>query len=264
MKTLIRYIKIWSLLAKYEFMYQFSSKFSAVFFFIGKTFRFISFLFILLLLKQNTKSIGGYSLDEVIIFFLTFNLIDITSQMIFRGVYGITGKIRSGQLDFYLAEPINVLFRSLAGSPDFNDLLILIPFLIFAGWYAFTLLPSISILQLLLYLAFLINGFLISMAFHIAVICIGILTVQVDSAILMYRDIASMGRFPVDIYREPLRALITYAIPVGIMMNVPAQILVGKATPILLVVSAGIGMITVLVALQFWKYALRSYTSASS
>src|SRR3989344_5600884 len=100
------YAKVWLMTAQQEFQQMLSTRTSAIFFFIGKMFRFIMFFLILILLKQNISSLAGYTIDAVIIFFLTFNIIDITAQMFFRGVYQISGMIRTGGLDKQLTQPM--------------------------------------------------------------------------------------------------------------------------------------------------------------
>lgn len=184
--------------------------------------------------------------------------------MFFRGVYQVSGKIRSGELDGYLAKPVNVLFRLLTGAPDVNDFLVFIPLVLFSGWYIAHINSALSLAAILLYIVFLINGFLIALAFHIFVICFGILTTEVDNTIMLYRDLSQMGRFPIEIYREPFRWFITFVIPVGIMMNVPAKILVGTYSIPLLAASLVISVMFILLSLKTWFYALKFYTSASS
>lgn len=262
--TLKKYTGIWLTFAKYELLNQFSTKTSMVFFFIGKVIRFLSFFVILLLLKNNTKSIAGYTVDEALIFYLTFNFIDVVTQMFLRGVYMLSGKVRSGEFDFFLTKPISPLFRSLAGSPDFNDVLLFIPLTIFSAWYIAAAVPNLTLLHMMLYLLLLTNGLLISLAFHIFVLCVGIVSTEVDNTIMLYRDLSKMGQFPMEIYREPLRGIITFVIPVGIMMSVPAKVLLGLSSGPLIGVAIGIGILTLLLSLIAWDQALKRYTSASS
>lgn len=250
--------------ATQEFQRILTTRVSALFFFLGKLIRFVMSLVLLILLRNNTSLISGYTLDEVIIFFLTFNLIDIVAQMFFRGVYMVSGKIRSGELDGYLAKPINVLFRLLTGSPDINDFIISIPFFVFTLYFILQTLPALTIWSIALYMVFLFNGLVIALAFHIFVVCFGILTTEVDNTIMLYRDISQMGRFPVEIYREPLRAFITYIIPVGVMMNIPAKVLIHQPNIGMLILSIGISMSFLFISLKTWGRAMKQYTSASS
>lgn len=235
-----------------------------IFFFIGKVIRFFSFIIILLLIKQNTNSLAGYSINEVLIFFLTFNFIDLVSQMFLRGVYSLSGKVRSGEFDFFLCRPVNPLFRSLAGSPDFNDIILFIPLTAFSAWYIVQSIPTLTWQHILLYVIFLCNGLLISVAFHILVLCVGVISAEVDNTIMFYRDLTQMGRFPIEMYKEPLRSLITFIIPIGIMISTPAKVLLGFGTTQMFIISTGIGIGIFILSLHAWNAALKKYTSASS
>lgn len=73
-----------------------------------------------------------------------------------------------------------------------------------------------------------------------------------------------MGRIPVDLYIEPLRTVLTFVIPVGIMMTLPAKAFMGLLSFDLLVVSLLIGGIFLFLSLRFWDFSLKRYTSAGS
>ena len=109
----------------------------------------------------------------------------------------------------------------------------------------------------------LLVGLSIALSFHILVLSLGILTSE-NNAILVYRDLVGMGRVPVDIYAEPIRSLITFIFPVGIMMTFPAKALMGLLSwqPILYAVFFSI--ILFYSSLSAWRFALKNYSSASS
>jgi len=115
-----------------------------------------------------------------------------------------------------------------------------------------------------MYLLLLVNGFLIATAFQIAILAFAIVTLEVDHAVMIYRDMTALGRLPVDIYKEPLRGFLTYFIPVGIMMSLPAKAIMGLTTPFGILAAFIVGIAFMFLALKFWKYALTKYTSASS
>lgn len=109
-----------------------------------------------------------------------------------------------------------------------------------------------------------INGLILATAFYISVISMGIITLEIDHTVMIFRDLESLGRFPVDIYKEPLRAIITYFIPIGIMITVPAKVLMGIIGPMGVVGSLALGILAFYLATRFWNFALTKYTSASS
>lgn len=264
MSTVLRYAKIWLMFAANELQQQFATRVSAFFFFIGKAFRFLAFLSMLIVLQKNTQTLAGYSFDQIIVFFFAFNFIDLMSQILFRGVYMFSNKVRTGAFDFYLATPMNALFRALASHPDFNDVLILVPLTGFFFWYLNYLQIPFTGVQLFLFALLLLNGLLIAMAFHILVLCMGIITTEIDHAIMVYRSIAEVGRFPIEIYREPIRWIVTFIVPVGVMMGFPAQVLLGQPPLRLFIVGLLISSSAVTISLFAWKAALKRYTSASS
>ncbi|MBU2632172.1 ABC-2 family transporter protein [Patescibacteria group bacterium] len=109
-----------------------------------------------------------------------------------------------------------------------------------------------------------INALVIALVFHILVLAIGILTTEVDNLIWVYRDATNMGRVPVDVYREPVRGLITFIIPIGIMMSFPVKALLGVLPLGLILFSIGFSISFLLISLWFWRFALSRYASASS
>jgi ABC-2 type transport system permease protein len=93
---------------------------------------------------------------------------------------------------------------------------------------------------------------------------LGIITLEIDHTIMIYRDLTSLGRFPIDIYKEPLKSILTFVIPVGVMVTLPAKALIGLISPVGVLISFVVGILAIFLSARFWKYALRFYTSASS
>lgn len=261
-KNLLRYLKIWLRMSKNSFLMWFSQRFLFIVFLLGKIFRFFFFFFFLFLITKGTQTVAGYNSNQMIFFFLTFTLIDTISQFFFREVYRFRSLIVSGDFDLVLLKPVNSLFRVLLGGADFIDLLTL-PFLIW-GVYHFGQLLEPSMLDTTFYLVLVLNGLLIATAFHIVVLAMAIITSEIDHSIMIYRDLTSLARFPVDIYKEPLKGALTFLIPIGIMITLPGKALMGLISPVGVVLSLIFGIICVVISLKFWNYALKKYTSASS
>ncbi len=262
MKKINYYAKIWWLLTKNAFLIVSGQKIAVAFFLAGKIFRFILFIAFLYFLVSGAGGISGYSANQAIFFFLTFNLVDVVSQFLFREVYRFRPKIISGDFDLTLIKPVSPLFLSLMGGADIIDLITLPPLFLMIFVVGSSLDPSI--LGIVTYLILIINSLLIATAFHVALISMAIITLEVDHTIMVYRDLTSFGRFPVDVYKEPLKSFLTYLIPVGVMMTFPAKALMGNISPQLILISFGVAIIALYFSGRFWKFALKKYTSASS
>ncbi len=250
------------MMSKNAFLAMLNHRVGVIVFTTGKVLRFAFFGAFIYFLLSKTDTLAGYTLHQTLFFFLTFNLIDIITQFLFRETYRFRPLIVSGNFDLVLIKPINALFRSLMGGADILDLF-MIPPMIFAVYYVGSLLdPSTS--QIILYIILVINGLVIATAFHIAVLSLGIITLEIDHTIMIYRDLTNLGRLPIDIYKEPLKGILTYMIPVGIMITLPAKAMMGLVTPMGVIISFALGVLMMTLMLRFWGFALKQYTSASS
>lgn len=258
-----RYLKIWIRLTAIAAQVAFISRFGALIFTLGKLLRFFLFLMFLFLISSRVKEIGGYNLWQMIFFFATFNLIDVTSQLLLREVYRFRTYVVSGDFDYFLTKPISPLFRALFGGSDILDFpmfILSILLVVVASMH----IEGISLAGIVLYVSLVINGLMLAIAFHIFVLSIGILTTEIDHTIMIYRDITQMGRIPTDIYLQPIRNLITFVVPVGIMMTFPSKALMGLLSTFLIGLSFLIGLLSLYVSFKVWQLAIRRYSSASS
>lgn len=258
-----KYLKAWLLMTVNSVQTSFASRWGAILFILGKVVRFSFFFFLLVLVVGKTKALAGYNLPQIIFFFLTFNLIDILAQALYREAYRFRGLVISGDLDLILVKPVHPLLRVLFGGVDILDLITLIPLLVLIIYYAAQI-GSFNIFSVSLYILLIINALLLATAFHIAALAIGVLTTAVDHTMWIYRDLTSMGRIPIDFYSGFIRALLTFVIPVGVMMTFPAKAFMGLLSLPLIFFSFGLGVVLFWLSLKFWGWALSRYSSASS
>lgn len=263
MRTLNKYLHLWLKLTENSFLISLTSKFNAFIFLLGKVLRFALMLGFIFVLFSQTKTLENFGVIQFSFFFLTYTLIDTITQLFFREVYRFRPMVVSGDFDLILVKPMSPLFRALAGGADPLDLFMMIPYSAILVYTAGKL-GTLSTLHVALYVLLLINGLLIATGFHVLILALAIVTTEIDHAVMIYRDLTSMGRVPVDIYREPMRTILTFIIPVGVMMTVPAKAFLGLLTPWVIIESLFLGIGFFLICLRFWHIALTKYASASS
>ncbi|PJB87610.1 hypothetical protein CO083_06120 [Candidatus Roizmanbacteria bacterium CG_4_9_14_0_8_um_filter_34_12] len=229
-------------------------------FMLGKIFRFAFFFLMIVIIFGKIKIISGYSFSQMLVFYLTFNLIDTFAQTMFREVYRFRYQVVSGNFDLTLVKPFHPFVKILIGGVDFFDLLLLFPYLFLTIYFAFQI-PNITVFNILNYSFLILNSLIIATSFHIIVLALGILTTDVDHTIMIYRDLTGMARFPMQIYREPLRSIFTFIIPVGVMMTFPSQALFGRLSFEFFFLAFFISTVVLLLSLALWKTALKKYQS---
>ena len=259
-KKIKRNLKIF-LLFGYQSLKTTGQSRQAIFIFtLGKILRFIFLFGIIFLVFSKTKIIADWSLKQVVILYLTFNFIDTFSQLLYREVYRFRPQVISGNLDLILVKPYHPFLRVLVGGVDFLDLLLLIPYFFLLLFFIFQ--EKISFFSFFLYLTLVVNGLIISTAFHIFVLALGLLTTEVDNAIMIYRDILNLGRFPIEIYQQIVSFIFTFIIPIGVMITFPVKALFSFLSFDNVVFAFFISFLLLLLSIKFWQIGLKKYQSA--
>src|SRR3989344_705755 len=253
-----RSLKIFLFYSKLSLKTIIQGKLGIFLFTLGKIFRFVFLLSLIYLVFSKTRLVKGYSLDQMIVFYLTFNIVDTTAQILFREVYRFRPMVVSGSFDLTLLKPHHPFFRVLVGGLDFLDVFLLIPTIILTIYFILKL-PGITLLPTAFYLLLIANSLVMATAFHIAVLALAILPTEVDHTIMIYRDLTALGRFPMDIYKEPVRGIFTFIIPVGIMMGFPPKALLGLLSPTFFLFSLILSTMLFLISLKLWNLALKKY-----
>lgn len=259
-KIIKRYLRIWFKTSAYSTQAHLSTRRASLMYIAGKFVRFFFFIWFLYLVGGKTQNVAGYSLNQMVTFFLIFNLFDITGQILFRGIYYLRGEIISGALDFKLAKPLNILFQVLTRQTDLLDL----PLLLIILGLLWRQGLEVDLNRALLFGTMGMASLTLIIAIHTLIAAIGVLTTEVDNTIMIYRDLSVMARVPVDIYINPIRALLTFVIPVGVIMTFPAKVLLGLLSWQVAILSFLMSGVFLWISLRFWQFALTHYSSASS
>jgi len=263
MKEVGRYFKVWLKMSFNSFRVAIETWQGAVLFLVAKLLRFGFYFAVIYTVVSKVRMFSGYDLNQVVFFFLTFNLVDVLSQLLFREVYRFRPMVVSGDFDLVLVKPMNPLLRVVLGGGDFLDLVTLVP-LVGGIIYYVSLLGNISFVNGLVYFVLVVNGIFISFWLHVVVCAICILTTDVDHAIMIYRDFTSMARVPTDIYSKFLQGMLTFFVPVVIMITFPAKAMLGALSGWGVGLAFLISGIIFFLSKGFWRYSLKRYTSASS
>ena len=251
-------------MAAMSFYAQMSYGIGSLGFLAGKVIRLVFFFAYITAIFKHTNSLAGFTLAETVLFFLTFNMVDIIAMVFFRGVYSARRIIEEGDLDYYITQPISPLFRMAAGHVDFLDVATMIPVLILLGTTWPKLSENIGSTAIVFYFLLILNGIAIALAMHIFVAALAVRTQELENTIWIYRDLMFLGKFPVDIYAAPLKWALIILIPIGVLTTYPAKALLGLLSSRWIIYALSLGTASLTASLWCWRQALKHYTSVSS
>lgn len=262
--SIIRLIKVWLMFFSRAAQSQLLTNWAGVLFLLGKIVRFLLLFIFLFTILGKSNFLLTYTKEQVIGFYLIFNLVDITAQFFFRGVYQFRPLVVQGNYDLDLLKPLPSFFRPIFGWTDILDLITLIPLWIYFIWFVGSHNLVSNILGPILFFLLFLNSLLISFSLHLFVCSVCILTTEIDHLVMVFRDLTSMARFPTDIYQKGVQFVLTFTIPVIILITVPAKALMGLLSWQWVLGSFVIGAVFLFLSLKFWQSALKRYSSASS
>jgi ABC-2 type transport system permease protein len=176
---------------------------------------------------------------------------------------GLGGEIWTGRFDFTLLRPVDVQF--LASFQHWRPLALidLALGLGVLGVAAVQLGGSLTLARLAAFLVALGAGVTILYAILLAFTGLvfwspGFLFTWV------FNGVFQMARYPVGLYPDWLRLVLTWIVPVGMVTTVPAQALAGKLPAGILVGAVALALVLLLGASALFRIGLRRYASASS
>ncbi len=260
----MKYPHILRQLASLSLQDMLTSRVDSLAYLLGKILRFGLFWLTITGIYHFLPQIAGYSYTELLTFFLTFNLVDVMGQALFRGVYFLGDAVKYGRFDYMLVKPIRPLFFVLFRFIDWLDCVFLIPITILMISVLSTLGPQVTAANLIWYVCGLIIALIISLTIHIAAAGITVRAGESEQVVWLYREIFQLGRFPTEIFPLRLQLVLTYVIPIAISIAWPTKILLGYLSPSYLWLGAGISLLALAASLRFWRSSLYYYSSASS
>ena len=222
-------------------------------------------LLTLSIIFSNTETIGGWGFGELIALLGVFRLVNtLMIALIWPNTEKFNQSIRDGSMDYTLLQPINSMFLvtfSRITVWRFWDLILAI-ILIVVGVNMSG--ETTTAAHILTFILLTVSGAIVLYSLWIVLIALTFWFTKFDNNVTILQALLDSGRYPVTVYPVWLRILITFVVPIAVATTVPLQGLRGDLTLIRVLMFAGIGIVSFLIASQVWKRGLKQYSGASS
>ncbi len=211
------------------------------------------------------NAINGWSFDQVLFIYALSILVRSIWHIFFMGLLTLTWYVRNGMLDRMMIRPLPILFQLCHDELDddaWGETILALILLVMA-WYRLQIPTTAQNIGMLF--IFLVSGTLIYNALTMIASTFAFWTIQNAPFISLISDITELTKFPLDIYSPILRALFTFALPIGFIGFYPAQfffdgsryLLYSYFTPVVAIIVIGL-------AALFWRIGLSHYQSTGS
>jgi ABC-2 type transport system permease protein len=223
----------------------------------------ISFISVLYL---HTDHIGSWTKWQVVLLVGASHFIQQIYQAFFLiNCTNLSELVRTGKLDFLLLLPINTRFVVSLRQVDlgaFVNVTFAVSVMVFAC-RQLHLVPGA--LQIFGFLCLCVLGVVIHYSLMFLLSTISFWTVRAQGIVWGYYNLFNIARMPDEAFSGIFKAVFTFAIPMLLVSNVPARVLVKPMSSLngalLLLLMSGVCFV---VSEWGWRASLRHYTSASS
>jgi len=262
---LLGYIRLWLACARYSVVRTMMFRFDTLMWALVELFWMSVNLLTIEVIYRHTDSIAGWNEYEMILLVGTAMIM----QRLFMGffwsnLFELGRNVRSGHFDFFLAQPGNPLFMVSTRKLDLDGLLnvfIAIGVVVYAV-HKLHLHPSA--VDIALYALLITCGLVIHYSTMVLVAALTFWIVKTEGLEGSYFTLYEFSRLPREAFKGANNFVFVYALPVVVVSNAPARILLHGFQPSLALwlALAAIGWFSL--AVFVFNRGLKRYASASS
>ena len=220
----------------------------------------------IVVIYSHTDRIGDWTKWEVVLLMGTAHFIQQIFQAFFlTNCTEISELIRTGRLDFMLLLPVNTRFLISLRKVDLGSFVNAGSALAVIGYSLYRLQMTPTVMQFLGFGLCAITGILIHYSLMFLLTTVSFWTVRAQGIIWGYYSLFNISRLPDVAYRGVFKAVFTFVLPMVLVANVPAKVLVEKLrSPSELALLFVMTLACAVVSEIGWRFSVKHYTSASS
>ena len=212
-----------------------------------------------------TGTLGGWEQEQILALVGVYLFVGgVIGLVIQPAMQQFIESVRDGTLDFTLTKPEDA---QLLVSIHQVNIWSLIDIAFGLGVLAFALTglgEKVGGAQTGEFLLMLAAGGVIIYSFFLILATLSFWFVRVENFLTIFQSMYEAGRWPVSLYPGWLRYGLTFVVPVAFATTVPAEALIGRLTPVTLLVAILIAVFLFVVSRVFWRIGLRHYSGTSA
>ncbi len=213
----------------------------------------------------QTDRLGGWTYTDVLVLLGVFNTLKGWIDFALRpNMPRLLEHVRRGTLDYILTKPVDSMFYV-----SFRHLVFwrLIDVALGLGLIVYGLAEKHympSLVDILVFLITMASSLVLIYSLWMMLMTTSFWVIRIDDLSFIFDSFFETARFPIGMYRGWVRVILTYVLPAAVITNMPALSLLGKWNMATALIAGLLAVVFLWLARRFWRFALRSYTSASS
>ncbi|MEO3825527.1 ABC-2 family transporter protein [Actinomadura sp. B10D3] len=217
------------------------------------------------LVFDHVDDLDGWSRPQLLVLFGVFTLVGGLLRMIVRPVFAkLVEDVREGGFDFVLAKPVDTQLWVSSRAVDLwqgIDVLFGLGVIVWAT----TLLPAqIRVTDVVMFCVALLLGTVILYCFLFSLVTTSFWFVRTEEIAELFQYVYQAGRWPMTIYPGWLRVALTFVVPIGLSVSLPADALLSRLSGYALLGELAVAVVFVAFTRWIFRLGIRNYTGASA
>ncbi|MFL6539389.1 MAG: ABC transporter permease [Chthoniobacterales bacterium] len=262
-----RYFEIYGIMLRNSLIREMSFKANFILWMVVEVLWFVGQIFFFGIIFGQVDKIGDWSRWEVVLLLGTHQVIaQLFQAFFFMNISNIPEVVRTGKLEWLLVLPVDSQFAVSTKQFGLDSVInaLLGATVVIVSLAQLHVVPNVMLVGL--YLIALAFGVAIHYSIMLTLAAISFWIVRAQGLVYGYFNFLQIARYPDAIFPRLFSYVFSWVVPVIIVANIPARLLVkplGQPFWLMLhLVGAGTGAL--LLSRIFWRFALRRYSSASS
>ena len=219
----------------------------------------------LLVVFNHTDTLGGWGPDEVLAVLGVYLLVGAAMGGVIEPSMGkLMEDVRQGTLDYTLTKPEEAQFLISVSEIRVWKLVDVALGLAVLGVALVRRGAALGLLDGALFLLMLLAGGAIIYSFFLVMAAVSFWFLRIENILVIFGDMYQAARWPIGIYPQWLRFILTFVVPVAIAITVPAEAVVGRLTGARVALAFGVALFALAASRFIWRRGLKRYSGASA
>lgn len=214
---------------------------------------------------SQTSSIVGWNKEQVYLMAVIWIIADELFVTLFLGsLSNIPLLIINGELDLYLVKPISSLFLVSAMKILIRGLYRFLTQLIVFGWLVWQFDFAVSIWHILITVLLVVVAVWVDYSRVLIANIFSFWFARIDNVNDLIGSASSLGRYPLSIWPKTLKIIFLTIVPIAFSSFIPVATLTGRWPWYGVLYAFLFAGLLFWLAVKFWNFAIKRYSSASS
>lgn len=222
-------------------------------------------LIVLALVYSHTSTLNGWTESELLVIVgVQILLGGVIHSTIQPNMQRLVNEVRDGKLDFLLTKPEDAQALVSMREVQIWEAIDIVSGSVIVVIGALRISHGIGVGHAVTFIALLGLGALLLYCFWLILATGSFWVINLGYLAELFEGVYQTGRWPIGVYPGWLKYSMTYLVPIGFAVTVPAQALTGRLHLATVGIAIGFALALTVFTRWFWRVGLRRYSGASA